>query len=255
MVNSNEQIQDAPQEEGSIGITDMTQEVGSFEDTVNESGGFDETATEQQAPLPAPEPEPAQQPSPMPQMDEAQAAQQAQQQRELIARRAAEQEAMWREDVGRRARMYQQQLENSGYLPDHAREQAKNMIQTEYNNIQSQQRMQEVTGEMQGRHAALQHFMEKYGLADASVIEAMKLLQNARTPSEMEREAARMKKDREINAELTQLRQGQVRPQTFDTSQGSAEASTSDSRLAQAYRNGDRSPAAVEAARRMTFGS
>ena len=70
----------------------------------------------------------------------------------------------------------------------------------------------------------------------------------------MEREAARMQKDRKTEAELTKLRQGQVQPQTFDSSQGSAEASTSNDRLLKAYENGDRSEAAVRAARNLTLG-
>ena len=247
MVMNDEQIQDAPQEEESIGITDLTPEVRSIEDNTTEYGGFTET----QAPPPAPEPEP----QPAPQQDtQAQQAIYNQQQQELQSRRVAEQDAMWREDVGRRARMYQQQLEGSGYLPDHAREQAKNMIQQEYNTMQSQQRIQEVAGTIEGKNLATLHFMERYGLADANVIETMKALQNARTPSEMEREAARIQQDRKTNAELTQLRQSQVRPQAFDSSQGSAEASTSTDRLIEQYLNGDRSEAAVRAARNLTFG-
>lgn len=244
MVMNEEQIQDAPQEEQNVDISEEP-----VEDSTVESGGFTDTDTVQQAPPPAPEP------APEPQQDtQAQQAMYQQQQQELQARRVAEQEAVWREDVGRRARTYQQQLENSGYLPDHAREQAKNMIQQEYNQVQSQQRVQQVAGEMEGRSLATLHFMERYGLADKSVIETMKALQNARTPSEMEREAARMQKDRKTEAELTQLRQGQVQPQTFDSSQGSAEASTSNDRLLKAYENGDRSEAAVRAARNLTLG-
>ena len=57
------------------------------------------------------------------------------------------------------------------------------------------------------------------------------------------------------DARIAELEQGTVPPQNFDNSQGSPDASASNDRLVDAYNNGDRSPAAVEAARRMTFGS
>ena len=99
------------------------------------------------------------------------------------------------------------------------------------------------------------HFMEKNGLADKQFVADYQALLNSADPQQMEREAQRMKKERDTDAELARLRQGQVPPQTFDNSQGAAEASTSDDRLLTAYLNGDRSQAATEAARRMTFGS
>ena len=96
--------------------------------------------------------------------------------------------------------------------------------------------------------------MEQYGLADKNTIDTIKMLYQTQSPDQMEREAARLKADRAKDAELAQLRQGQVQPQTFDNSQGSAEASTSEDRLINAYLNGDRSEAAVKAARNLTFG-
>jgi hypothetical protein len=46
-----------------------------------------------------------------------------------------------------------------------------------------------------------------------------------------------------------------VPPQTFDNSQGAAEATSNQDRLLEAYNNGDRSEAAVRAARRLALGS
>jgi hypothetical protein len=99
------------------------------------------------------------------------------------------------------------------------------------------------------------HFAQKHKLIPKQVIEDIRALNAARNPQEMEREAKRMAQTRSQTAEITRLKQGQVPPQTFDNSQGSAEVTTNQSRLLDAYINGDRSDAAVKAARRLNFGS
>ena len=71
----------------------------------------------------------------------------------------------------------------------------------------------------------------------------------------MEKEANRMKRERALLAENARLKQGRVAPQTFDNSQGSAEVTTNQDRLLEAYINGDRSEAAVKAARFLTLGT
>ena len=71
----------------------------------------------------------------------------------------------------------------------------------------------------------------------------------------MDKAAKRIKEDRALRTENAQLKQGRVAPQTFDNSQGSAEVSTNDDRLLDAYLAGDRSDAAVRAARKLTFGA
>ena len=128
------------------------------------------------------------------------------------------------------------------------------MVRQEQQAIQSQQQTHDAMGTLEGRQMATLHFMEQYGLADKNTIDTIKMLYQTQRPDQMEREAARLKADRAKDAELAQLRQGQVQPQTFDNSQGSAEASTSEDRLINAYLNGDRSEAAVKAARNLTFG-
>ena len=80
-------------------------------------------------------------------------------------------------------------------------------------------------------------------------------LQRLGSPEEMDREAKRMKEHRELRAENARLKQGQVTAQTFDNSQGAAEATSNADRLLEAYNNGDRSEQAVRAARRMAFGA
>ena len=89
----------------------------------------------------------------------------------------------------------------------------------------------------------------------ASPLADFMALQQAQSPADMEREAARMKRERALVAENARLRQGRVAPQTFDNSQGSAEVTTNQDRLLQAYRRGDRSTAASEAAKKVSFGA
>jgi hypothetical protein len=71
----------------------------------------------------------------------------------------------------------------------------------------------------------------------------------------MEHEARRIQQHRNQAAEIARLKQGRVAPQTFDNSQGSAEVTTNQDRLLEAYINGDRSEAAVKAAKFLTLGT
>ena len=174
---------------------------------------------------------------------------------ELQRRRQEETQRQFRDDLGRKARTYEQQLTDAGYLPEQARAQAKQYMQNEMRSQQQEQKALDLVGFVEGRQMAALHFMEKNGLADKQFVSDYQALLSSADPQQMEREAQRMKKERDTDQELARLRQGQVPPQTFDNSQGAAEASTSDDRLLTAYLNGDRSQAATEAARRMTFGS
>ena len=140
-------------------------------------------------------------------------------------------------------------------MPEQARDQARRYVQQEQKFRKQEQEAAEMVGFIEGRQRAAIHFMEKHGLANKQMISDFIALQQTETPAAMEKEAKRMKDDRALRAENARLKQGTVPPQTFDNSQGAAEASTSDDRLLTAYLNGDRSQAATEAARRMTFGS
>ena len=93
------------------------------------------------------------------------------------------------------------------------------------------------------------------GLIPKEVVNDINVLLRSQSPDAMKYEAQRMSELRGTKAELTRLKQGQVAPQTFDNSQGSAEATTNEGRLVDAYLAGDRSEAAVKAARKLTFGS
>ena len=204
-------------------------------------------ATTQESPAAAPS-EPAAPAPQQPQVSQAEV-------EELQRRRQEETQRAYRDDLGRKARTYEQQLTEAGYLPEQARAQAKQYMQGEMKAQQQEQKALDLVGFVEGRQMAALHFMEKNGLADKQFVSDYQALLSSADPQQMEREAQRMKKERDTNAELTRLRQGQVPPQTFDNSQGAAEASTSDDRLLAAYNNGDRSTAATEAVRRLTLGN
>ena len=174
---------------------------------------------------------------------------------ELQQRRAMEQERTWREKVGRTARSYEQQLQEAGYMPEQARDQARRYVQQEQKFRKQDEEAASMIGYVQGRQSAAVHFMEKHGLASKQMLNDLMALQQTNTPAEMEKEAQRMKNDRALRSENTRLKQGRVAPQAFDNSQGAAEASSNDNRLLDAYNNGDRSEAAVRAARRLALGS
>ena len=174
---------------------------------------------------------------------------------ELQQHRATEQERTWRDQVGRQARSYEQQLQEAGYMPEQARDQAKRYVQQEQKFRKQEEESANMVGYVQGRQSAAVHFMKKHGLANKQMLDDLMALQQTNSPAEMEKEAQRMKNDRALRAENARLKQGRVAPQAFDNSQGAAEASSNDNRLLDAYNSGDRSEAAVRAARRLALGS
>jgi hypothetical protein len=211
------------------------------EQPVSQTGGGESVSTSV-----ASEPPPAQ--PPRPQADEAAIA-------ELQQRRVAEQEQAWRFNVGRAARAYEQKLQEVGYMPEQARDQARRYVQQEQKFRQQDEEAASMIGHIQGRNMAAIHFLKKHGLANEQVLNDLAALQRTSSPAEMEKEAIRMKNDRAMRSEIAQLKQGRVPPQTFDNSQGAAEATTNQDRLLDAYLAGDRSEAAMRAARKLTLGS
>ena len=191
---------------------------------------------------------PQQTPPPPPQVDQRAI-------NELQQRRVADQQREWREKVTRTAQGYERQLQEAGYMPEQARDQARRYVAQEQKFRKQENEAAEMIGYVQGKQAAAIHFMKQQGLANQQMIEDFMALQMANTPAEMEREAKRMKRERGLVAENARLKQGRVPPQTFDNSQGAAEATSNHDRLLEAYNNGDRSEAAVKAARRMAFGA
>ena len=174
---------------------------------------------------------------------------------ELRKYQQADVQREWNEKVGKTARAYEQQLNDAGYMPEQARDQARRYIQQEQRFRKQEQDSSDMVGWLQGKQAAAVHFMKKHGLANQQMLNDLTALQTANTPDDMEREAQRMKRERGLIAENARLKQGRVAPQTFDNSQGSAEATSNQDRLLEAYIAGDRSDAAVKAARRLAMGT
>ena len=169
---------------------------------------------------------------------------------ELQQRRAYDMQRNWQVNVTKQAKSYQQQLENAGYMPEQAVDQAKRYVRQEQKFRKQEDEAAEMLGFIEGRQVAAIHFMEKHGLAEKQMLADLRALQQTGTPAEMEKEARRIKQDRNLRAENARLKQGQVPSQTFDNSQGSASASSNDQRLLDAYISGDRSEAAIAAVRR-----
>ena len=161
----------------------------------------------------------------------------------------------WEQQVTRRAQTLERQLNDQGYMPEQARTEARRYIQSEQKIKKEQDQAAEMVGYVQGKQAAAVHFMKQHKLANEQMLNDFMALQLAETPEQMEREARRMQTERSLRAENARLKQQRVEPQTFDNSQGSAEVTTSLDRLYDAYLRGDRSQAAVAAAKKLTLGS
>ena len=174
---------------------------------------------------------------------------------ELRKYQQADVQREWKDRVGKTARAYEQQLNDAGYMPEQSRDQARRYVQQEQKFRQQESETAEMLGYVQGKQAAAVHFMEKHGLANKQMLSDFKSLQAANSPADMEREAQRMKRERGLIAENARLKQGRVAPQTFDNSQGSAEVTSNQDRLLEAYIAGDRSDAALQAARKLSLGN
>ena len=174
---------------------------------------------------------------------------------ELRKYQQADVQREWTEKIGRTARAYEQQLNDAGYMPEQARDQSRRYILQEQKFRKHEQETSDMLSYVEGRQAAAVHYMKKHGLASKQMLDDLIALQKAISPDDMEKEASRMKRERALLAENARLKQGRVTPQTFDNSQGSAEVTTNQDRLLEAYINGDRSDAAVKAARRLATGS
>ena len=199
------------------------------------------------------EPQPAQQPvqQQAPQVDE----QTQQAIRELQQRKEADVKREWEDAVGKKARSYERQLNEAGYMPEQSRDQARRYIQQEQKFRKQVKETTDMLGYVEGRQAAAVHYMKKHGLANQQMLDDLIALQRTTSPDAMEKEANRMKRERALLAENARLKQGRVSPQTFDNSQGSAEVTTNQDKLLERYINGDRSEAAVKAARFLTLGT
>jgi len=174
---------------------------------------------------------------------------------ELQRRRTEESERAWQDKVGRTASALERRLVDQGHMPEHARDRAREFVRNEQKFKKHEQETSNMLGYVQGKQNATIQIMKDHGLITEQMIKDFMNLQGSNTPDEMIREAKRMKRERELIAENTRLKQGRVSPQSFDNSQGAAEATSNQDRLLEAYINGDRSEAAVKAARRIATGN
>ena len=255
------------QNDQQLGFTDITPleepapEIGeTLEAVVEETAsttGSTETATEitEQQPTPVEQaPVPDSPPEKTPEQVEAE----LQRQRdldELSNRRMQEDENKRKQSLLQRAKQHEQQLLEEGLMPETARKQTRQMIEYENKLYDQDKQAMQLLHFAEGRNIAALQIGMKHGLIPKEVVDDINILLRSQSPNEMEYEAGRMKELRQTRAEISQLKQGQVKPQTFDNSQGSAEAVNNEDRLIDAYLNGDRSEAAVQAAKRLTFGS
>jgi hypothetical protein len=174
---------------------------------------------------------------------------------ELGQRRIHEQEQQRRQAMVQQAKQYEQNLLDEGLLPDQARKQTRQMVSYENRMQEQEKKAMQLMQFSEGRNIAALELGMKHGLIPKQVVDDISVLLRTNSPDAMSFEAQRMSELRSTRAEISKLKQGQVQPQTFDNNQGSSEASSNQSRLLDLYLAGNRSDAAVKAARDLTFGS
>ena len=175
--------------------------------------------------------------------------------RELQNMRQVNAQKEWEQKTVREAQAIERRMAEQGVDSQSARQVARQHLNSRKELRDQEGKSLSLIEEIEGKHNAALHMLNKHGLANKQTLDDLKLLLAFNTPDSMEREAQRMAQFRKQAAEITRLKQGQVAPQTFDNSEGAAEATSNDGRLLDAYNNGDRSEAAVRAAKRMAFGA
>ncbi len=155
----------------------------------------------------------------------------------------------------RQAQALEQRILDQGGDPQTARQVGRQHVVHQKELRDQEAKTLDLVNFVEGRQNAAMYFAQKYKLGSKQFFEDMHYLTKFRSPEEKELEAKRMSQIRSQAAEIRQLKQSKVAPQTFDNSQGAAEATTNQDRLLDAYLAWDRSEAAVKAARRLTLGS
>ena len=228
--------------------SDQAATEGTFSQT---SGGEAPQASGPAQEQPAPEQPPQQQPEQpqQPNRDQAAAIE------ELYRRRQVDAQRQWEQQVIRKAQAMERRAQEQGTDPQAARQIGRQYVMGQKELREQESKALDLVGFVEGRQNAAMHYALQNNLVSKQVIEDLMTLTRFRSPQEMELEAKRMSQLRSQAAEIAQLKQGRVPPQTFDNSQGAAEATSNQDRLLEAYNNGDRSEAAVRAARRLALGS
>ena len=143
---------------------------------------------------------------------------------------------------------YKTQLENQGFMPEHAEQAANYYMQSQTQQLNLVQKADEYAQHIQGQMLVAEVFVKKYNLG----IDDLSALRRYNDPQSMEEAAKKMSNDRERDTELTKFRQAQVPAQQFDNSQGEPSVAQNDASWLDRYNSGDRSPNSVAAARRAT---
>jgi len=156
----------------------------------------------------------------------------------------------WEQQVYRQAQAVERRAQEQGSDPQSARQIARQHVASQKQLRDQQSKDFDLIRNIEGRQAATLHMLDKYGLANKQFVEDYRALTGFTNPQDMEREAKRISQLRQQSAEIARLKQGQVAPQTFDNSQGAAEATSNQSRLLQEYIAGHNTEAHQAAARR-----
>jgi hypothetical protein len=151
-----------------------------------------------------------------------------------------------RASLQQRAETYKKQLEENGFLPEHADHAANAYVQSEHDRINLMQQADQFAQHVQGKQVAAEHFARQYKLG----MDDLATLRQSETPQAMEGVAKKMSADRERDDELTKYRQARVPAQSFDNSQGNPQVAAGEGGWLDRYNGGDRSASAVAAARR-----
>ena len=141
---------------------------------------------------------------------------------------------------------YKQQLENAGYLPEHAEQSAATYMQGLQQHATVVQQAEEWGREVEGRGVYAEQFAKKYNLG----IDDLETLRRYGDAASVENAAKKIAADRERDSELARFRQAQVPAQSFDNSQGNPQVAADEGGWLDRYNSGDRSPSAQSAARK-----
>ena len=144
------------------------------------------------------------------------------------------------------ADQYRQNLEQQGYLPDQAQQVAQQWAAGKAQEFQAYSDQQYQLRSVEGKYVAAETYVQKHNLDVSDMAE----LRRYNDPQSMEAAAIRLKSDREKDAEIARLKAQLVPSQTFDDSQSTPAASTSEDNWLDRYNQGDRSDQAKSAARR-----
>tara|TARA_R100000008_G_C3579877_1_gene167743 strand:+ start:1166 stop:1960 length:795 start_codon:yes stop_codon:yes gene_type:complete len=166
-------------------------------------------------------------------------------QQEVLQRQIMQNEVeKQRQAIETEARKYNQALIDQGMDELQAQQLTEQLKTSRQKEVQHSQNIQNLDAYYQGKMNAAMEIGEKHGVSP-------KQLMNYNTPEEMEKHASSQSKVAKLEAEVARLKKEQVPPQQMDTSQAPAEASSSEDRLLDRYNAGDRSPEAINAAKRI----